>query len=398
MEQATLCAQPTIILSWAWAASAAARPTGWHATPGPTCWALSSLNWATRGAAPRIIRGIIRLSYHTPGYVELAKLAYAAWHTVEEDDVDGKGTPLIVRTGGLDLAPAGAAIDLNDYVTSLGVAGVDHELLDAAEIMQRWPQFTLTDDVRGLYQAQSGIAPAAKCNAAHQRLARAHGATLLARTPILDIQRNGGEIEVITAEHVFRCGYLVIAGGAWSNSHLRRFGRQLPLTVTQEQVTYFNTPHLADFAPDRFPVWIWMDEPSYYGFPVYGAPVTKVAQDVGGREVTATTRTFEPDAAAADRVAAFTRRILPQAVGPVLEQKTCLYTLTPDRDFVIDTLPEQPNVAVAVGAGHAFKFASVIGQLLAGLVGAPAPAVDLTPFAVDRAILLEENPVKTFMV
>lgn len=337
---------------------------------------------------------IIRLSYHTPAYVELAKLAYAAWATVEAD----AGAPLIVRTGGLDLEPAGAAIDLDTYIDSLTAADVPHEVLDADEIMRRWPQFTVTDDVRGLYQSESGIAPAAKCNAAHQALARAHGATLLEQTRVHALLASGGEVEVVTDAGVFRAGRLVIAAGAWTNAHLRHFGLRLPLTVTQEQVTYFATPHLDEFAPERFPVWIWMDEPSYYGFPVYGEAATKVAQDVGGHEVTAGTRTFEPNPDAAARVEAFTRRILPRAVGPVLYHKTCLYTLTPDRDFVIDTLPGHPNIAVAVGAGHAFKFASVIGQLLGGLVGAPAPEVDLGAFAVDRAILREENPAQNYMV
>ncbi len=337
---------------------------------------------------------IIRLSYHTPAYVELAKEAYAAWHEVEVE----LGESLILKTGGLDLGPLAGAIDLADYAASLTATSVAYETLTAAEIMQRWPQFRLDEDVHGLYQADAGIVPAARCNAAHQRLAQAHGAFLLDRTPVLGIYPTGGEIEILTERQTFRCGYLVIASGAWTNTHLRHFGLQLPLTVTQEQVTYFATPHLADFAPERFPVWIWMDEPSYYGFPVFGEAATKVAQDVGGAEVTAATRSFEPDAAAAARVADFTGRILPDAVGPVLYHKTCLYTLTPDRDFVVDAIPGHANVAVAVGAGHAFKFASVIGRLLSGLVGGTGPEIDLAPFALDRSILREVYPAKDFMV
>src|SRR4051812_22053975 len=96
---------------------------------------------------------IIRLSYHTPGYVELARAAYAAWDELERDS----GEQLILRTGGLDFAPRISAIPLATYSESMAAAGVEYESLDAREIMRRWPQFRLTDDIHGLYQSQSGI-------------------------------------------------------------------------------------------------------------------------------------------------------------------------------------------------------------------------------------------------
>lgn len=337
---------------------------------------------------------IIRLSYHTPFYVALAKQAYAAWATVEAD----AGEQLILRTGGLDLEPANAAISLDDYAKSLAAEAVPFEWLDADEAMRRWPQFCLTGDVRGLYQAQSGIAPAARGTATHQQLARAHGATLLDQTPVRRIRDVGGEVEVHTDGGVFRCARLIMAADAWTNDLLQHLGLQLPLTITQEQVTYFASPHFGDYAPDRFPVWIWMDEPCFYGFPVYGEPAVKVAQDVGGREVTAQTRTFEPDPAILQRTEEFLHRYLPSALGPVHYSKTCLYTMTPDRDFVIDRVPGHPHIAVGLGAAHGFKFASVIGRLLAGLAGFGPVDADLTPFAIDRAILLEKNPARSFLI
>lgn len=337
---------------------------------------------------------IIRLSYHTPGYVAMAKEAYRAWSAVEADVQES----LILKTGGLDLWPAPAAIPMVDYVHSLTVNAVPFEQLDAAEVMHRWPQFRLATDVTALYQAESGIAPAARCNAAHLRLARAYGATLRDQTPVVGLRTVGNEVEVTTLDATYRCQKLVIAAGAWSNQHLAHFGLHLPLTVTQEQVTYFTTPHLADFAPNRFPIWIWMDEPCYYGFPVYGEAAVKGAQDVGGAEVTAETRTFTPDPVAQQRLTAFLAQQLPTAVGPILYTKTCLYTLPPDRDFVIDTLPAHPNVAVAIGAGHAFKFASLIGKTLAALSDGEAPSFDPQPFAINRPILQEENPPRHFMV
>ncbi|NJN99897.1 MAG: N-methyl-L-tryptophan oxidase [Anaerolineales bacterium] len=337
---------------------------------------------------------IIRLSYHTPAYVQLAKQAYQAWAVLEEE-ADEK---LIVKTGGLDLWPAGSVIATTDYTGSLAACDVPFEQLDAAEVMRRWPQFRLTDDVTALYQAESGIAPAAKCNAAHQRLARANGATLLDNVPITAIRPLAGEVEVVAGGTTYRCHKLVITAGAWTNTALANFGLNLPLTVTQEQVTYFATPHLADFAPERFPIWIWMDELSFYGFPAYGEPATKAAQDVGGEETTAQTRSFEPNPVNAQRVENFLAQYIPTALGPVHYSKTCLYTMPPDRDFVIDAIPGHENCVVAIGAGHAFKFASLIGKILSELATNGSTASNIDAFKIDRPILQMENPPKSFMV
>ena len=337
---------------------------------------------------------IIRLSYHTPGYVALAKAAYAAWTAVETD----LGESLIVKTGGLDLFPANAAIPSRDYTASMDAGGVPFDWLTAAEVMARWPQFRLTDDVQALYQAESGIAPAAKCNAAHLKLAQQYGAVVKDGVGETAVTSHNNAIEVRANGETYRCRKLIVANGAWTNHTLAQFGRKLPLTVTQEQVVYYHTPHAADFMPDRFPIWIWMDEPSFYGFPVYGEAGPKAAQDVGGEVVTAESRSFAPNPALQQRVDEFVQRILPRAYGPPILSKTCLYTLTPDRDFVIDTLPENPNVIVAVGAGHAFKFASVIGQILSALALKGTTAQDISAFRINRDILLADKPKTHFLV
>lgn len=367
--------------------------------------------WLSRRAGPEVLgleqfefghlRGgshdhsrIIRLSYHTPEYVKLAQQAYLAWADLEAD----AGEQLIVKTGGLDVGPLNGAIDLAGYRCSLEAGQVPFEKLDAAEIMRRWPQFRLSEDIHGLYQADGGIVPAAKSTATHQRLARAYGATLLDKTPVTAIQVDNGEIEVDTWNQTYRCRKLIIAGGAWTNQHLAHFDLHLPLTVTQEQVTYYASPHLNDFAPDRFPIWVWMDEPCFYGFPVYGEAGIKVTQDAGGEAVTTETRAFEPNPAILQRVETFLKQYLPTALGPILYTKTCLYTMPPDRDFVIDALPGHDNCFVAIGAGHAFKFVSLIGKILSELALDGVTASHLEPFRMDRPILQMENPLTNFMV
>jgi sarcosine oxidase len=337
---------------------------------------------------------IIRLSYHTPDYVRLAKQAYQAWAALEQE-ADEK---LIVKTGGLDIWPPVSVISPEDYINSMAACDVPFERLDAAEIMRRWPQFRLDDDNFGLYQAESGIAPAAKCNVAHQRMARANRATLIDNVPITAIRPLSGEVEVVAGGVTYRCRKLIMTAGAWSNTALAHFGLKLPLTVTQEQVTYFATPHLAEFSPELFPIWIWMDEPCFYGFPVYGEAGTKAAQDVGGTETTADTRSFEPNPANSQRVEDFLQKYIPTALGPVIYTKTCLYTMPPDRDFVIDAVPGYDNCFMAIGAGHAFKFASVIGKILSELALDGTTASSIEPFSFNRPILHMANPPRSFMV
>jgi sarcosine oxidase len=336
---------------------------------------------------------IIRLSYHTPDYVRLAQQTYQAWATVEAEAQER----LVLKTGGLDFSPPNSAIPFADYTDSLATCNIPFERLDAAEVRRRWPPFQLTDNIEALYQADSGLVDAAKSNAAHQYLAREYGATLRQNVSIASVRPISGEIEVVAGESVYRCQKLIVTAGAWSNQVLAHFNLHLPLTITQEQVTYFATPHLADFAPERFPIWIWLDEPCFYGFPAYGEAGPKVAQDVGGREVTAETRTFEPNPAALARVEAFLQQYLPTALGPVIYTKTCLYTMPPDRDFVIDHLPNHENVLLAIGAGHAFKFASLIGKILSELALNGQTTSNIAPFKIDRPILTLKNPPKNFM-
>jgi sarcosine oxidase len=337
---------------------------------------------------------IIRLSYHTPDYVELARHAYRAWSEVERE----AGEPLVLRTGGLDFAHRDSAIPLTNYSGSMDAAGVPYEHLDAGEIRRRWPVLEVPDDVHGLFQPESGIAMAAKGNAAHVRLARAHGATLVDRAPVAGIRDIGGEIEVVAGGIAYRCRRLIVAAGAWTNGALRHLGLHLPLRVTKEQVTYLASPHAADFAPDRFPVWIWMDDPCFYGFPTFGETGPKAGQDAGGLEVHPDSRSFEPDQAALARTIAFLERYLPRALGPIIYTKTCLYTLTPDRDFVIDRLPAHPDILVGVGGGHGYKFASVVGRILSELAMDGRTDRNIEPFRIDRAILQLENPPVNYMV
>ena len=337
---------------------------------------------------------IIRLSYHAANYVRLAKEAYAAWDAVEADAKE----PLVFKTGGLDLGPRNGAIPLQGYADAMSACGVPYEELDAAEIRRRYPAFRIDDDVWGLFQAESGIVAAEKATAAHQRCAREHGAKLIDGTRVAHIEP-GDEITIDAGGERYRAKSLVIAAGPWTNPVLAHFGLHLPLEVTKEQAMYFRPLELTPFSYGTFPVWIWMDDPSFYGFPVFGeSGAVKVTQDAGGKPVDPDSRTFEPDPEITARVRRFLGDHLPLLDGGQHLVKTCLYTLTPDRDFTIDTLPNHRNVHLAIGAGHAFKFASVIGRILSDLSLDGSTPSDISGFSLQRPILQMAEPPKTYMV
>jgi sarcosine oxidase len=269
--------------------------------------------------------------------------------------------------------------------------GVPYEVLDTAQVARRWPQLALPDGTVTLYQARTGIAPAARGVAAMQRAASAAGAVLRDESPVTAVRDLGAAgVEVDAGGTTYRVRRLVVTADAWTNDVLAHLDHHLPLTVTQEQVTYFSPTESARFAPARFPVWIWMDDPSFYGFPTYGEPTVKAAQDCGGPPVTGDQRSFEPDPGRERLLAEFMARTLPGS-GPVQRSTTCLYTLTPDRELVIDTVPDQPAVAVGLGAAHGFKFAPTFGRLLADIAvtGAAGTPVDLSPFRMDRPALTD---------
>ncbi len=337
---------------------------------------------------------IIRLSYHTPGYVELAKAAYQAWEQVEVDS----GEPLVLRTGGLDLAPAGASIGLDSYRSSMISAGVPFEELDADEVTRRWPQWRLSDDVTALFQERSGIAMASRANATHRRLAIANGATLVDGAEITGVGELDGEVVIEVDGRAHRAASLIIAAGAWTNRLLEQLGVVFPLEVTLEQVVYMHPLDPLSFHPSRFPIWIWMDEPSFYGFPIFGEPAVKIAWDRCEIVTDPDSRSFEPRGDVTKGVQDFAARRLPGAFGEVRLAKTCLYTLPPDRDFIIDRVPGTENIYVAIGAGHAFKFASLLGRVLTDLALDSTTDQDISAFKADRPILTETAPTRAYMV
>ncbi len=330
-----------------------------------------------RGASHDTSR-ILRHSYHTPAYVRLTQEAYDDWASLEHRS----GERLVSVVGGLDLFPPDPAIPAVDYVESLSSVGIEFETLDVAEAARRWPQLRLPEGTTVLHQADAAIVPAARGTAAMQRVAREHGAELRDRTRVRGVRDQGGAVVDLEGEQVRAAG-VVVCADAWTNQVLAPLEVQVPLSVTLEQVTYFAPPDPAPYQPGRMPLWIWMDEPSFYAFPCYGEATIKAAQDCGGPLVDPEARTFDAGPAMQRLLADHLARIQPGS-GPPVRSLRCQYTLTPDRDFVMSAVPGHPSVVVGLGAAHGFKFAPTFGRILADLVVDGATTSDVSGFGFDR--------------
>ena len=341
----------------------------------------------TRGGSQDHSR-IIRLAQHQDIYTDLARPAYDAWRAVE-DESDIK---LVHLTGGLVIEEFGVrdtslvgTRDLQGYISAMRKRDIPFEALTAAEVNYRWPQFTLKENEAAVYQKDSGFVDAGKGLLTHLALARARGAALLDRTPVLSVRPRGdSSADVVTAQGVFHARAVVMAAGIWTNAMLAEAGVRLPLYGTQEQVTYFSTDYLKEFSPRHFPVWIFHGQHSFYGFPVYGELATKMSQHLAGPEVTPETRTFDPDPVREARYFEFMRAHIPRGASRILLTKTCLYHNTPDQDFVISSVPQYPQLSLTVAGGQGYKFAGVIGQALRDLALRRRSALPIAPFTLDR--------------
>ncbi len=368
--------------------------TAWHAASrGLRVVGLEAFAFGHDRGASHDTSRIIRHSYHTPAYVALTFGAYDDWARLEDET----GEQFVTVTGGLDLYPRDAAISVHDYTASMDAHDIAYDVLDADAVGERWPAFDLPDGTVAIHQARTGIVPAAAGTAAMARRAGELGVALHYNTRVESIVPHANGVDLVTADSMVSAGRVVVTADAWTADLLAPLGLDLPLTVTEEQVTYFAPARPAEFRPDVFPVWIWMDEPSYYGFPTYGEDTIKAAQDCGGPIVTAEDRSGELDEAMRQRLSGFMDRVIP-GCGPTIRSKRCLYTLTPDRDFVVDRLPGHPSVTVGLGAGHGFKFAALFGRLLTDTAVEGESSYDLSAFRLDRPALTDPSYVANWMV
>ncbi|OJJ55447.1 hypothetical protein ASPSYDRAFT_48641 [Aspergillus sydowii CBS 593.65] len=329
---------------------------------------------------------IVRTSYGAPEFVALARSAYKDWAEIERRS----GMQMLTITGGVVFLPKDGPNGSHTFTNSLDANGIHYELLDAAEANRRWPGFNVPESVHTVYTPDTGIAHAAKSVTTIQYLARGAGATLKDHTRVDGvIPQTGGGVLVKTSKGDIHAKKVIIAADAWTNKLLKPLGVELPITVMQEQVTYYKPKreHEARFESDKFPVWIWggadSTEKWFYGFPLYGEPALKAGQDAGRNDMTPEERTWVPSERLRKELNTFIDGLIPDH-GDELRTVTCQYTITADRQFIISPMEKHRDVIVALGNAHAFKFAPAIGRVTAELALEGRTTDDISKFGFPQ--------------
>lgn len=328
------------------------------------------------------INRIIRLAYFEhPLYVPLLHRAYELWRETER----AFGERLLHITGGIDAGPEDGRV-VAGSLRACREHGLPHELIDAKELARRHPAYRLPAGHVANWQADAGFVMSERAIVAHAAMAMAAGAEIRGREAITGWSPTvGGGVRVTTTRGAYEAGRLILSTGAWIGDHVPALAR---LAVPERQVLGWFQPKIpAHFAPDRFPVSIAETaRGTCYQFPVFGVPGFKIGLYNHLRQCGhADTLSREPTAEDEDALRAVMREVFPDADGPTLALRTCMFTNTPDEHFVVDTLPDHPQVIVASPcSGHGFKFASVMGEVLADLAASGSTRHDLSLFRLAR--------------
>ena len=315
---------------------------------------------------------IIRESYaEGPQYVQLVQRAFALWRQLERET----GRPLLTMTGGLYIGLPDSRI-VSGVLRSAAVHGLPCDYLTPAAAALRFPGFRLPAHMVAVYEAQGGILDAEACVGAHLDVAAQHGAELHYNDPVVQWTIDGAGIRVETAKESYVGARLVIAAGAWTGAVLADLA--LPLTVSRRWNAYFE-PTRPDFNVGRCPFYLLeVPEGTYYGLPSLPGQGLKTGRHDSGEVSTPQTIRRRVDPLEIDALRAVLDQYLPGAAGTLKATTTCIYTMTPDEDFLIDRHPRYPQVTyVSACSGHGFKFSAAVGEALArmALAGVTSPLV-----------------------
>lgn len=311
---------------------------------------------------------IIRHAYSEGAdYVPLVLRADDLWVELE----GASEQKILHRVGGLEMSGPGHTHTAQARA-SAEAHDVPFEALPPAEIRQRWPAFHVPDDWDAIYCPRSGFLAVEPALNALGAQARTLGVEIREHEPARAWGATASAAWVKTDEATYTADRLIITAGAWSAALLTEL--DLSLVVKRKTLFWLDVEQPKRFSPDRFPIFIadWPGQ-EFYGFPIFEEPGLKVAVHTGGQPTSPDTvdRTVRDDEK--QDVLPAAEQLFGGLTGKVLSSVVCLYTMSPDEDFIVDRHPRWPHVVFGAGfSGHGFKFATAIGEHLAGLAFDPA--------------------------
>ncbi|NED37150.1 N-methyl-L-tryptophan oxidase [Streptomyces sp. SID8499] len=330
-----------------------------------------------------------RLTLEGAEYAPLAVRSHDWWRRIEAES----GASVLTACGVLNLADRAAGPEVFAVHERAAAAhGIDYELLDAAALRDRYPQFRVADTRVGLLEPGGGFVRPEAAISAQLDLAQRYGAQLHRGERVLAVEASASAVTVRTDAAAYTADQVVLCAGGWL-AGLLDDPRLARLFGVYRQVLHWFAVEGAgqDFSPERFPTFIWNGvsraDDYFYGFPSVDGATVKVATGQLDH------RTADPDmldrTVTADEAAGFHRAMisgrLPGVSARAARSQVCMYTVTPDEAFVIDRLPGRERVLIASPcSGHGFKHSAAIGEALAELVTDGATTLDLTPFALGR--------------
>jgi len=315
-----------------------------------------------------------------PSYVPLVRRAYELWHELEQNINE----TLVVTTGSVRAGPPDSDF-YRGAIESCDLHQIPYEILNNTEVNRRFPGYQFPDDISSVYQPDGGFVLPEMCIVGHAQAAEEAGATIHTGETVLGWEIQNDSVSIRTNREVYSAARLVVTAGAWAAKLVPNVATY---AIPERQVLGWFQPERPElFTPERFPVFgIWTEEGRYYGFPNYSVPGFKIGKSHHlFQKVDPDTMDREVHPEDEEVLRRFTSRYFPLAAGELLDRKTCIYTNTPDEQFMIGVLPDQPQVSVAAGfSGHGFKFASVIGEIMADLAQNGVTNYDIELFRLDR--------------
>ena len=307
---------------------------------------------------------IIRLAYFEhPDYVPLLKRAYELWAELEARS----GKKLYHEVGLLQAGPADGQV-VAGAKDSARRHGLSVEDLAPHEVEARWPGFRLPPAHGAVYEKRAGFLRVEECVRTHCEEAARAGAEIRTGESVLRFEPRGSGVTVVTDRGSYHAAHLIITAGPWAPGLLAGLG--LRLRVIRKPLLWYRTESPVYRADAGGPCFLFETAAGiFYGFPEIDAGGLKVAEHTGGKPV-ADPLQVDRSVSAEDRapVERFLASYMPRVSKDLLKHAVCLYTLSPDENFVIDRHPGHPQVAFAAGlSGHGFKFTSVLGETMAQL-------------------------------